>query len=125
MALPLCLPSIQARSASSNSGLTGPARPWSFTMFQFRRSRFWPRSIDRDLECAAMEVPLTPLDFFRRARRLYGGRPAVVDGGLHLTYEQFGGRCDRWSGWLQASGVAKGDRVAYICPNTHAQLESF
>ena len=72
-----------------------------------------------------MEVPLTPLDFFRRARRLYSDRPAVVDGDLRLTYQQFGERCDRWSAWLQSVGVAKGDRIAYICPNTHAQLESF
>src|SRR5204863_7278539 len=72
-----------------------------------------------------MEVPLTPLDFFRRARRLYAGRPAVVDGDHRWTYAEFGARCDRWSAWLQSAGVAKGDRVAYICPNTHAQLESF
>ena len=72
-----------------------------------------------------MEVPLTPLEFFRRARLLYGDRPAVVDGALRLTYTQFGDRCDRWSGWLQRAEVRKGDRVAYISPNTHAQLESF
>jgi fatty-acyl-CoA synthase len=72
-----------------------------------------------------MEVPLTPLDFFRRARRLYGDRPAVVDGDQRWTYAEFGGRCDRWSAWLQSAGVGKGDRVAYISPNTHAQLESF
>ncbi len=72
-----------------------------------------------------MEVPLTPLDFFRRARRLYAERPAVVDGDLRLTYQQLGDRCDRWSAWLQSVGVVTGDRVAYISPNTHAQLESF
>jgi len=72
-----------------------------------------------------MEVPLTPLEFFRRSRRLYPERPAVVDGSLRLTYRQFGDRCDRWSGWLQRAGIRKGDRVAYISPNTHAQLESF
>jgi fatty-acyl-CoA synthase len=72
-----------------------------------------------------MEVPLTPLDFFRRARRLYGDRPAVIDGALRLSYAQFGDRCDRWSAWLQQAGVRKGDRVAYIAPNVHAQLESF
>src|SRR5438445_13638155 len=72
-----------------------------------------------------MEVPLTPLDFCRRARRLYAERPAVVDGDQRWTYAQFGDRCDRWSAWLQSAGVAKGDRVAYISPNTHAQLESF
>jgi fatty-acyl-CoA synthase len=72
-----------------------------------------------------METPLTPLEFMRRTRRLYAGREAVVDGDLRLTYAQFFARCDRWSSALQAMGIGKGDRVAYIAPNTHAQLESF
>src|SRR5206468_985122 len=72
-----------------------------------------------------METPLTPMEFMRRSRRLYPQREAVVDGDLRLTYEQFFQRCDRWSAALQAMGVRKGDRVAYIAPNTHAQLESF
>src|SRR5205823_10248083 len=72
-----------------------------------------------------METPLTPLDFARRARKLYGEREAVVDGNLRLTYAQFFDRCDRWSATLQKLGVGQNDRVAYIAPNTHAQLESF
>ncbi|MGZ8846588.1 MAG: long-chain-fatty-acid--CoA ligase [Pyrinomonadaceae bacterium] len=72
-----------------------------------------------------METPLTPLEFARRARKLYGDREAVVDAHLRLTYEQFFDRCDRWSATLQKLGVSPGDRVAYIAPNTHAQLESF
>jgi len=72
-----------------------------------------------------MEVPLTPLEFMRRARKLYGAREAVVDGQRRFTYEQFFDRCDRWSSWLQKLGVGRGDRVAYIAPNTHAQLEAF
>jgi fatty-acyl-CoA synthase len=72
-----------------------------------------------------MEAPLTPLEFARRARKLYGDREAVVDGDLRLTYEQFFDRCDRWSSALQGMGVRKGDRVAYIAPNVHEQLESF
>src|SRR4030088_3158627 len=72
-----------------------------------------------------METPQTPLEFGRRARKLYGDREAVVDGDLRLTYEQLFDRCDRWSAALQRLGVKKGDRVAYIAPNTHAQLESF
>jgi fatty-acyl-CoA synthase len=72
-----------------------------------------------------METPLTPLDFARRTRRLHGHREAVVDGDLRLTYEQFFDRCDRWSSALAALGVSKGDRVATIAPNTHAQLEQF
>src|SRR5437879_5146675 len=72
-----------------------------------------------------METPLTPLEFARRARRLYGTREAVVDGELRLSYEQFFDRCDRWSAALQKLGVRRHDRVAYIASNTHAQLESF
>src|ERR1700722_14764291 len=72
-----------------------------------------------------METPLSPLEFARRTRRLHGDREAVVDGGFRLTYQQFFDRCDRWSAVLQGLGVAQGDRVATISPNTHAQLESF
>src|SRR5947208_988300 len=72
-----------------------------------------------------METPLTPLEFARRARKLYGDREAVVDGDMRLTYEEFFSGCDRWSSALQAMGVGQGDRVAYIAPNTHEQLESF
>jgi len=72
-----------------------------------------------------VEVALTPLEFLRRARALYPSRPAVVDEGRRWTYEELGARCDRWSAALQRLGIAKGDRVAYISPNTHAQLESF
>jgi acyl-CoA synthetase (AMP-forming)/AMP-acid ligase II len=72
-----------------------------------------------------MEMPLTPLDFARRTRRLHGHREAVVDGDLRLTYEEFFSRCDRWAAALRGLGVQPGDRVATIAPNTHAQLESF
>src|SRR5919199_3281671 len=72
-----------------------------------------------------MELPLTPLEFARRTRKLYAEREAVVDGALRLTYEEFFARCDRWSAALAALGVRQGDRVAYIAPNTHAMLESF
>jgi fatty-acyl-CoA synthase len=72
-----------------------------------------------------METPLTPLEFGRRARKLYSERIAVIDGGSRRTYAEFLDRCDRWSAALQKIGIATGDRVAYLSPNTHAQLESF
>ena len=72
-----------------------------------------------------MEVPLSPLEFARRARSLYANREAVVDGVLRLTYRQFFERCDRWSSALQSMGIRKGDRVAYIAPNTHSNLEGY
>ena len=72
-----------------------------------------------------METPLTPLEFARRARKLYPDRVAVVDGESRFTYAQFFDRCDRWSAVLQQLGIRSGDRIAYLSPNTHAQLESF
>jgi fatty-acyl-CoA synthase len=72
-----------------------------------------------------METPLTPLDFMRRAGKLYGHRLAVVDGDLQFTYAQFQDRCDRWTAGLAKLGVGKGDRVATLCPNTHQHLEQF
>ena len=72
-----------------------------------------------------METPLTPLEFARRARKLYPERVAVIDGDFRWTYSQFLDRCDRWSAALQKLGIGPGDRVAYLSPNIHAQLESF
>ena len=73
-----------------------------------------------------MEVALTPLEFARRARALYADREAVVDGDaaphlravLRALRPLVARRCRR-------SACGQGDRVAYIAPNTHAQLESF
>src|SRR6476660_7817920 len=72
-----------------------------------------------------METPLTPLEFARRARKLYPERVAVIDGESRWSYAQFLDRCDRWSAALQKLGIGPGDRVAYLSPNTHAVLESF
>ena len=72
-----------------------------------------------------MKVALSPLEFARRARRLYAKNEAVVDGDLRFTYEQFLNRCDQWSNALQKMGVEKGDKVAYIAPNTHSHLEAY
>ncbi len=72
-----------------------------------------------------MEIPLSPLEFMRRTRRLFGDREAVVEGDRRLTYATFFDRCDRASAMLTRLGVAKGDRVATIAPNTLGHLEAF
>jgi fatty-acyl-CoA synthase len=72
-----------------------------------------------------LDIPLTPLEFARRARLLYPQREAVVDGERRFTYAQFLERCDRWSAALQSLGVQPGERVLVIAPNTHAMLEQF
>src|SRR3954464_5541641 len=93
-------------------------------MHQSRRTRHRMRR--KKEGGVAMETPVPPLEFMRRARRLYADREAVVDGDVRLTYARFFDRCDRWSSALQRRfGVTRGDRVATIAPNTHAQLEAF
>ncbi|MGQ0698731.1 MAG: long-chain-fatty-acid--CoA ligase [Panacagrimonas sp.] len=72
-----------------------------------------------------METVLSPLEFFRRARKLHPDREAVVNGELRFTYTQFGDRCDRWSAALATLGVKPGDRVGLIAPNTHQNLEQY
>ena len=72
-----------------------------------------------------MEIALSPLQFARRARKLYADSAAVIDEDTKLNYASFFERCDRWSAALQRLGICSGDRVAYVAPNTHGQLESF
>ena len=73
-----------------------------------------------------MEVALTPARVRPpHARALSERARPSSTATLRLTYAQFFDRCDRCSSALQRLGVKPGDRVAYIAPNTHAQLESF
>ena len=72
-----------------------------------------------------METTLTPLEFARRTRRLHADREAVVDGPKRFSYRQFFERCDRFSSALLKLGVVQGDRVAYLAPNTHQNLEGY
>ena len=72
-----------------------------------------------------MELPLTPLDLLARARRLFPDRVGVVDGDAHWTYEEYAARCHRQAHALRALGVRPGDRVAWLCGNTHELLEAY
>lgn len=78
-----------------------------------------------------MPVPLTPLDFIERARRLFGPLEAVVetdgrDAVRRLTYSEFAGRAHRLAHALSASlGCQPGDRVAYLAPNCVEVLEGY
>jgi fatty-acyl-CoA synthase len=72
-----------------------------------------------------MFVPLTPLDFKRRAVRNFGNKIGVVDGERRFTYQEFGQRADRLAGALRALDVAPGDRVAFLSYNTHHLLEAY
>ena len=73
-----------------------------------------------------MELPLTPLDFLARARRLFPDREGVIDGEQRWTYRQLGERCDRLAHALRGElGVQPGDVVAWLCGNTHELLEAY
>ena len=62
-----------------------------------------------------MELPFTPLDFARRARKLYADREAVVDGTLRLSYEEFGAAAT--DGRLPCNGSASSKAIA--SPSSH------
>ncbi len=66
--------------------------------------------------------PLTPTAFLQRAARVFPDRIGVVDGELRYTWSAFLDRCTRLAGALRAAGVAPGDRVAVLAPNSHVLL---
>jgi fatty-acyl-CoA synthase len=72
-----------------------------------------------------VKVPLTPLDFLERARRLYAPLEAVVDRDRRVTYTQLAERAHRLAHLVRSSGVRPGDRVAYLCGNTLELLEAY
>ena len=73
-----------------------------------------------------MIVPLTPLDFLERARRLFGPLEAVVDGERRYTYGDLAARAHRLAHVLRSElGCGPGDRVAYLCDNTVEMLEAY
>jgi fatty-acyl-CoA synthase len=70
-------------------------------------------------------VPLSELDFFKRALIAHASKEAVVCGDVRLTYRQFGERVFRWANAMRGLGVEKGDRVAILSQNCHRILEAF
>ena len=72
-----------------------------------------------------MQVPLLVTDFLRRAVGLYPNKTAIVDGANRYSYADFQERSNRLSNALLDLGLAKGDRVCILSPNSHFFLESF
>lgn len=72
-----------------------------------------------------MYVPLILTQFLDRAVRLYGEKTAVIDDDKKITYYELNERVNQLSHGLKQLGVEKGDRVAYLAPNTLEMLEGF
>lgn len=69
-------------------------------------------------------APLTPLAYLSRSALVYGDRTGVSDRDLTFTYGELYDRSIRLAGSLAELGVAAGDRVALLSPNTHVLLEA-
>ena len=67
---------------------------------------------------------LTPLRFLERSASVFPDKTAVVYGDRRYTYREFAERVNRLASALRAAGLAKRDRVAFLCPNIPAMLEA-
>lgn len=72
-----------------------------------------------------MGVPLVLMRFLDRAVKLYGDKTAIIEDERSFTYKQINGRVNQLSKGLQSLGIEKGDRVAYLAPNTIGMFEGF
>jgi fatty-acyl-CoA synthase len=67
---------------------------------------------------------LTPVSFIMRSASVYPDKLAVIHGDRRFTYKEFYARVNRLASALKKIGVKKGDKVAFICPNTSPMLEA-
>ena len=77
-----------------------------------------PDGLDRN---PANHAPLTPISFIERAGDIYPGRVAWIHGDVRATYAAFPARL---AAALAGRGVAPGDTVAAMLPNTPPMLEA-
>ncbi len=83
------------------------------------------RIFDQDLpRNEANFAPLSPLSFLERAAEVYPQRLAVIHGDLRLTWSEVYARCRRLASALTRHGIAKGDTVAVMLPNTPPMVEA-
>jgi fatty-acyl-CoA synthase len=69
-------------------------------------------------------APLTPISFIELAGDVYPGRIAWIHGDTRATYAAFRARARKLAAALAGRGVAPGDTVAVMLPNTPPMLEA-
>ena len=67
---------------------------------------------------------LSPVSFLTRSAYVFPDKVAVVHGTRRSTYRELNERANRLASALRAAGLAKHDRVAFLCPNIPAMLEA-
>jgi fatty-acyl-CoA synthase len=73
---------------------------------------------------AANYQPQTPLGFLDWAAHVYPDKTAVIHGDKSFIYRTFRERCLRLASALTKRGIAKGDAVAVMAPNSPPMLEA-
>ncbi len=68
--------------------------------------------------------PLSPVSFLDRSGRVYADRIAVTEDGRETSYAELLARAEKLAGALVGVGVAAGERVAVMAPNTQPMLEA-
>jgi fatty-acyl-CoA synthase len=81
-----------------------------------------PYDIDLDRNPANFQ-PLTPLSFLARSASVFPDHIAIIHGPLRRSYAEFYARACRLAGALAQRGIARGDTVSVLLPNTPAMLE--
>jgi len=72
-----------------------------------------------------MKVPLVLSSFLDRAVSLYGEKEAIFTEEKVFSYAHVNKRVNQLSAGLRELGIKKGDRVAYLAPNSAEMLEGF
>ncbi len=67
---------------------------------------------------------LTPLSFMERSATVFLKKTAVIYGKKQYSYGEFSERVNRLASALKKRGLQRGDRVAFLCPNTPPMLEA-
>ncbi len=67
---------------------------------------------------------LSPVKFLDRTAAVYPEKTAIVYDGIRRTYGELSERVNRFANALKQNGIGKGDKVAFICPNTPPMLEA-
>ncbi|MET0367755.1 MAG: AMP-binding protein [Methylobacterium sp.] len=74
----------------------------------------YPPGMPAEIDVASLK---TLPDLFAHSIAAFPDRPAATCFGSHLTYAELGRQARALAAYLQADGVAKGDRVAIMLPN--------
>jgi len=67
---------------------------------------------------------LTPVSFLSRCATIFSDKTAIVNSDKRYTYQEFYSRVNRLASALIKSGIGKGDKVCFICPNINPMLEA-